>query len=148
MQGGKYPNFDGIEYFRPKSADSWGKPEMISRELLEKLDYFRKLVGLPTYVTSGWRDSIGSQHRLGRAADIVVPKWEGYLYTLYGYAVQAGFTGIGIYPHWTFGGLKVGGLHVDVRVGKPAEWMGVLENGKQIYIALTQENLKKYGVIP
>lgn len=150
MSEKKYENFRDLKYFRPTdTADRWGKPEAMDRDLLVRLDYLRETVGSSLFVTSGYRQGRGgSQHFSGRAVDIIAPHFKGTLLDLYNLAYQVGFIGIGIYPHWQFSGKAIGGLHVDVRPGKQAKWMGVLDDtGKQVYIGLTKENLKKYGVI-
>lgn len=61
-------------------------------------------------------------------------------------AIQAaklsGFTGIGIYPHWTLNGKTAGGLHVDIRTthhpADPATWGGIKFEGQQTYVSLNE----------
>lgn len=141
-------NFAGLKYFRPDSAvDSWGDPTKISRELLEKLEALRESVGAPIYVTSGYRTyNENSQHAFGRAVDVICPDLP--LYDFYQAAERIGFSGLGVYPHWRFHSVPAGGLHLDVRPGKDARWMGV-KNPKnvQVYVGLDEDNLRKYGVI-
>jgi uncharacterized protein YcbK (DUF882 family) len=118
-------------------------------ELLEKLDQLASLVDSDIVVTSGYRpQSDGSQHQLRKAADLMFPNATKSLLELYHVAESCGFTGIGIYPAWRLNGEKLGGLHVDIRdhQGPPAKWMGVPQGGKQVYIALNDENLEKWGI--
>lgn len=129
---------------------NWGDYSKIDPDLISKLEDFQTKIGLSVIVTSGYRpQSDGSQHQLGKAADIMVPSGMSLL-SLYKVAEDCGFTGIGIYPDWRLEGKKLGGLHVDVRdrQGPHAKWMGVSQGGgKQVYIALNDENLQKYGVV-
>lgn len=148
----QYPNFKGLKYFNPESKiDKWGDPSKISRELLLKLDELRTNTGNPIFVTSGFRTKglngiTVSQHMVGKAADIVCPALS--LKTLMVLAEKVGFNGLGVYPEWKWGSKTVGGLHLDVRDHK-ARWMGVPVPGDhgEIYIALNEENLKKWRVV-
>ncbi|HHU77166.1 MAG TPA: DUF882 domain-containing protein [Firmicutes bacterium] len=93
----------------------------IDSRLLQKLQALRDKVGRPVVILSGYRNpahnkavggSPGSQHLLGRAADIVV---SGYsVQKLAEISREIGFTGIGIYNSF---------VHVDVR-GKAVTWKG------------------------
>lgn len=99
------------------------------------------------YITSGLRPGDPAEHGKGEAVDIVVPAFAGRLLDLYHLAEQTGlFGGIGVYPHWMYDSKPVGGLHLDIRTA-PARWMGLGSARGQQYVALNQENLKKYGVI-
>lgn len=141
-----YSNFNNIRYFKPDSkADKWGDASKISPMALQKLDDLRHQLGTAVFVTSGYRsDNPSSQHFYGHAFDIIVPGKE--LMEVYQAAVDVGFTGIGVYPHWKMHGVEYGGLHVDLRSGR-ARWMGVLDaSSKQIYIGFNRENLEKYGL--
>ena len=69
-----------LKYFSPDSKiDSWGNPDLISDNLLWRLDDFRKWLGVPVYVTSGVRSSSeNSYHHPSRGAcavDVVVPDY-------------------------------------------------------------------------
>lgn len=149
-----------LKHFHPDSkVDQWGDPHKIDRELLLRLDAMRARIGLPTIVLSGYRDPGAgqdgrgdngkSQHGHGLAADIVVPSYGGHLLDLYIEATRFNFNGIGIYRDWVYDGRKVGGLHLDVRnVEMGARWFCYKDKrGVQLYIPLTHENLKLYGVI-
>lgn len=140
-------NFEGIIYFKPGSSDNWGDPSKISHELLVKLDQLRLKTGRPIHVTSGYRPSGNtgdSQHKYGRAVDIMCPGLN--LRVFLSLAEEVGFNGIGVYPHWRMSGIRSGGLHVDVRPNGPARWMGVQQGQGQVYIALNEDNLEKWGV--
>lgn len=142
-------NFIGIRHFTESTqVHNWGDPAMIDRGLLLMLDLLVDVVGVPAIVTSGYRpQSMGSQHALGLACDVMFPSYTGSLRDLYLKAEQIDFKGLGVYPDWHYAGNTIGGLHLDERLGKRARWMGVLMDGKQQYIALNAENLKKYGVV-
>ena len=141
-------NFVGIKHFSP--ADGFGDASKMDHGLLLKLDQLREKINSPIIVTSGWRahgSTADSQHPLGRAADVIAPKLS--LKDFYLAAEGIGFPGLGVYPHWRYGGVRVGGLHLDVRTGKPGRWMGVPTSkaGGQSYIGLNQENLELWGVV-
>jgi uncharacterized protein YcbK (DUF882 family) len=142
-------NFKNIKNFDPTSqTHQWGDPTHIDRGLLEKLDALVDIVGSPAVVTSGYSSKdFGSQHALGLACDIMFPNYTGTLRELYAAAETVGFNGLGVYPHWHYAGNTIGGLHLDERQGKRARWMGVLLNGTQQYIALSDFTLKQYGVV-
>lgn len=52
-------------------------------------------------------------------------------------ATEAGFTGVGVYPHWQ----PHPGLHLDVRTdelpGDPATWGRITDGSEQVYVAHT-----------
>lgn len=106
-----------LKYFKPDSKlDNWGDPAKMDPFLLIFLDEFRDAVGSPLIVTSGYRGGDPAQHGLGRAVDVVAPKWEGSLFDLYLMAERFNFTGIGLYRDWFYNGEKIGGLHLDTRL--------------------------------
>lgn len=119
--------------------------------LLKFLDELHEKLNTPCFLTSSndpnQEHSTKSQHYLGNAVDIMFPKWTGTLREILDIVSQMGFTGIGVYPHWQMNGKMIGGLHLDVRPGPRATWMGVRSNGKQVYIALNEDNLKKYNIV-
>ncbi len=144
-------NFEGLKHLVPHSNDfNWGDPNKLDLQLLLKLDSFAEQCGGRVVVTSAYRPaSDGSQHKVGKAADVMVIGTKLRLIDLYHLAERCGFQGIGIYPAWRYNGTILGGLHVDVRdtTGPHAKWMGIAVGTKQIYIGLTNENLTKYGVV-
>ncbi len=144
-------NFEGLNYLAAHSHDfNWGDPSKLDRDLLIKLESFAEQCGGRLIVTSAYRPaSDGSQHKVGKAADVMVVGTALRLIELYHLAERCGFQGIGIYPAWKYNGTALGGLHVDVRDinGPHAKWMGIATGNKQIYIGLTTENLIKYGVV-
>lgn len=86
----------------------------ISKALLEGLETLREVVGVPVYVTNGYRcqphnADVGgvqnSQHVLGCAADIWV---EGYTAYQLGELCQDIFDSVGVYVEEDF-------VHVDMR---------------------------------
>lgn len=141
----QHTNFVGIRHFKPNgTADNWGVAGHIRNTLLRELDKFRDLVDQPVVVTSGYRPDLKSKHSQGIAADVVVPSWDKSLLDLYFLAERCNFTGIGIYPDWTYKGTVVGGLHLDQRVGH-GRWIGYRPNGPgtpQSYIKLDSHNIQ------
>lgn len=119
----------------------------MSPRLLVLLDTFRHLTG--PCIISPHSHAIGrhegtSQHNINlhgevRAVD-VFPDMSADIWIKVAY--QVGFTGIGIYPHWTYNGEQRCGMHLDVREdrepGNPSTWSGVKENGVQVYKSLDE----------
>lgn len=94
---------------------------LIDSELVEKLQIIRDYFGVPVNVNSAYRteeynEAVGgvadSQHLLGKAADISMPRVAPS--TIANFAKSIGFGGIGIYS-W--------GCHLDTRKDK-AVWRG------------------------
>ncbi len=155
---GHSESWNGIKYFHPDSkVDQWGDTHKISRILLEELDAFRALIGVPVIVTSGYREpkhgtNSDTQHAYGNAADIVFPDFKFTLMDAYLIASRFNFSGIGVYRDWHFPTKDhvIGGLHLDVRhpASYRAQWFCYKDHeGVQQYIELSMDNLKKYGVI-
>ena len=157
--------WDKLHFFKPENTiDNWGEPERINPELLLKLDDFRSALGTFIIVTSGTggEHSPNSQHYLGNAVDIVVPKFKGSLLDLYLIVERFNFNGIGLYDGWKYKNKVVGGLHLDMRPLKTDEdgtlfyrtnrWLGVSKKVKkrgkfvttQKYHSFNEDNLKKY----
>lgn len=145
-----FPNFVNIRHFSATDkTHAWGDASKIDHRLLVKVDLLVDLLNTKVIVTSGFRPKdVGSQHALGLALDLMFPEFKGSLKDIYAQAEKLGFKGLGVYPDWKYAGKRIGGIHVDERnATKPARWMGVLENDKQIYIGLNQLNLTKYKVV-
>lgn len=121
-----WPDVDFIEpglwpfkYFRPEEICSKGDGGLLADyTALERLDTFRHWLGVPIFVTSGYRDhahnaKVGSQptslHRQGRAFDIWTVQYSPP--ALADQARLFGWEGIGLYE--TF-------VHVDD--GSPRRW--------------------------
>lgn len=142
-------NFSGIKHFSAHSPiDQWGDASKMDHTLLLQLDQLREHIKTAIYVSSGFRlsgSTADSQHKLGRAVDVLCPGMD--LFSFYLAAERFGFQGIGIYPHWKWKNVMIGGLHLDTRTTGPARWMGVLSPVGQTYVALDPKNLKDYGVI-
>lgn len=147
-------NFKGIKYFK---KSEFHRPEMMDRNFLLKLDAYRKFTDMSLLVTSS-TDGLHTQdspHYLGLAVDIIplgMKQKDKTLFQMYLDAERFGFCGIGIYPHWKYKGVEVGGLHLDhgklFNKNRARRWMGIKDqNGKQSYIALNEFNLKQYKVI-
>ena len=125
-------------------SGGWGDPDKMDPALLYELDSFRAFVGVPMVVTSGYRTdpADASQHRLGKAVDVMFPtKEKPDLLNLFLAAVRFKFQGIGIYPFWTLKGREIGGLHLDVRAGRRALWMRDMRNN---YLPLNRENIQRF----
>lgn len=110
------------------------------------LEKFDRLVGKDMIITSGYRPWDLKYHGQGVAADLVCPDLDLLDFYLLAERMPE-FTGIGVYPTWTDGVKKTGGLHVDMRPGAPARWMGLGSGKSQQYVALTKATLKVNGVI-
>lgn len=108
-------------YFKPSEFSGWY--DQLDEQLKASLDEFRRLHGRPVYVSRangavGREDESRSQHNVARWGSVrAVDVFPRGVYTaedaqqIYDLAVDAGFTGIGIYPQWN-GGI---GFHLDVR---------------------------------
>jgi hypothetical protein len=157
-----------LKHFKKDSKiDKWGDPSKMDAFLLMFLDDFREALGTPLIVTSGYRKGDAAQHGLGKAVDVVAPKWEGSLFDLYLMSERFGFSGIGLYRDWFYEGKKIGGLHLDTRmiIGSnltecvAARWfcvrpgadkltdIGEIMKIKQVYCKLDLDNLKREGVV-
>lgn len=141
-------------------------PDVMCHELLYRLDALRDYLGLPIIITSSFRlNNETSQHGKGRAVDFVVRGWQGSLYSLYLIVERFGFTGIGIYPDWSYiensrenGSKRVysGGFHVDTRIVKNYQskrWIGKSLDlsgqklSKTQYYSFNLQNLIKLKII-
>lgn len=146
-------------YFKPDSKiDNWGDPYAINDTTVLALDDFRRFIGLPVFVTRGTQgtrdNSMHSKKNGYKAVDVIVPDWDGSAIDFLFAAFRFPFAGLGFYPHWHWKGKRSYGLHLDTRTMprekdftlnyKQARWMGVNENGKQVYKALSLANLMKY----
>lgn len=106
-------------YFTPREIASKGDGSiLIDEDALDRLEYARKLVGLPFVILSAYRDPLHnakvggaplSMHKQGKAFDIRLAGHDKA--QLLKACQRAGFTGFGFYS--TF-------LHVDT--GKPRTW--------------------------
>lgn len=151
-----------LKFFKPyNTSDNWGDPNAIDDSLLFALDDFRRFLGVPVYVTVGVADSGHSEKSYhyreqgACAVDVVIPGYEHGPANLVLSALRFGFTGLGWYPHWQYGGKTVGGLHLDMRPLKWEEdftinyqhsrWIGVPNAGKLTFLPLTIENITTYG---
>jgi len=147
-----------LKYFKKyNTVDKWGSPEKMDAELLMKLDDLREFVGMPIFVTSGYRENSTGEHSKGLAVDVVCPGMP--LLDFYLACERFAFRGVGLYPHWHWDGIVCGGAHLDTRtlgtrIGthhteyKGARWMAYKdESGKQKYTTLDLANLRKYGVV-
>lgn len=134
-------------------TENWGDPDKMLKELVLELDAYRDFVATPIFISCGTNKQHleDSQHPAGRAIDIMFSeKKKEDLFGLYLAALRFGFRGVGIYPSWEYKGQVIGGMHLDWRetTGAKSLWMGVQgEDGKQAYVALDPENLKKYGLV-
>ena len=154
----KAETWQKVRYFEP--TENWGDADAISDDLILRLDDFRHYLGIPCYITAGVSTSGHSgksyhyREQGACAVDCVFPDYSGHPLDLILDATRFGFTGIGYYPHWQWKGEVVGGLHLDVRpMGLDADgtlnyrhsrWLGIMRDGKQVYLPLTYNNLKRY----
>ena len=132
---------------------NWGDPDKISTDLLFRLDAYCQYMGHGVHVDCGTQGEHKAQvHAAGLAVDLIpLTLINGAMSLLDCFiaATRFGFGGIGIYPDWEYNNVKTGGLHFDVRPARmTALWLGVKDvSNEQIYIPLTEDNLKKYGGI-
>ena len=151
-----------LRHFKIGSGDNWGDPKLIDDRLLLRLDDFREWLGVPIHVLEGvkvgghTKRSYHYRENGACAVDVIIPNYMGWPFDLVLDAMRFGFTGIGYYPDWAWGGAITGGLHLDTRPlkwdrdqsknYKHSRWMGVKdEHGKQRYVALNFENMVKYA---
>tara|TARA_R110000803_G_C11989469_1_gene321846 strand:+ start:8611 stop:9018 length:408 start_codon:yes stop_codon:yes gene_type:complete len=126
-----------LEYFK---KEEFNHPEQMDSIHLVKIDILRANIGESIKITSDFREGDDGYHGKGLATDLQCPKIG--LYEFYQQAERHNFNGIGIYPHW-----NTPGIHVDSRPligGMGARWICIKVDGKQKYIALNEDNLKKY----
>lgn len=143
-------NFLFVKHFKPDSTvDRWGDPSKIDGVLLQKVDAFREMLGLPVYVTSGYREGGPKEHGRGLALDVVVPQFTGHLLDLFFAASRFHFNGIGLYRDWKWNGIACGGLHLDNRnAAFEARWACYKDDaGVQIYTALDVATLRGLKII-
>lgn len=119
----------------------------LEADVVNELNKLDALLKTEIIITSGYRQGDSGEHGKGLAVDIVVPAYAGRLLDLYLSSERLGWKGIGVYPTWKAAGKTTGGLHLDMRKGAPARWMGLGSGKSQQYVALNAENLKKEGVI-
>jgi len=137
-------DWNKIKHFSPN--ENWGDWTRMYLSLFMALDKLRNLCGKPVYVNCGYATSghsPRSYHYKGMAADIHIKNMNVLDQFLFAEKIDE-FNGIGIYPDW-----HNPGLHVDIRphakrFEKDSRWMGINVDGKQIYISLTSENIKKF----
>lgn len=158
----KAETWEKARYFRPDhTTDKWGDADEICDDLILRLDDFREFVGCKVFVTAGVKQaghkkaSYHYKENGACAVDIMLPDFKGTGLDLLLAAERFGFTGIGYYPDWRWLGKKIGGLHLDMRMEgmdengtidyRQSRWMGVEIAGRQVYLALNCENIKKYG---
>lgn len=141
------PSFEGLPNLQLMPRIT-GDSSKLDLDLLKRANELAKYLGCMAVITSGYRpQSMGSQHALGLAVDLMFPDFKGTLHDIYLAAERFNFIGLGVYPTWHYGEETIGGIHVDMRHGKTARWIGLGNDSNQKYIALNSANLKQYGVI-
>lgn len=127
-----------LKYFSPGEFSGY---KNMDNDFLVRLDKFREFVGRPIIIHSDYREGDGSsQHHLGLAVDIHIKGLD--VLDQYLLAEKFDFSGIGVYPCW-----NRPGLHIDMRKGRRARWLGYNSGNGQQYTALNSENIMRY-VIP
>lgn len=136
------------------SNEAWGDADKIEFTLVQKLDQLRSYLNKKMIILSGTQGlhSKNSFHYVGKAVDFCILD-KGRLTMLdYFFMIEKFFSRVGIYPYWKLNDTMVGGFHVDI--GSPQvpftsqHWIGLRKRGKDnIYIALTEANLKMCGVL-
>jgi hypothetical protein len=132
------------------NKSEFNHPEKMDLEHLIKLDKMRQNIGFPIIVTSDYRANDSGTHGEGLATDVIFPTRDlSDLYYLYCEAERHNFSGIGIYPHWHYNGIILGGLHLDSRPlenGRGSRWIAILKDGEQKYIKFSWENMTRYVI--
>jgi uncharacterized protein YcbK (DUF882 family) len=150
--------FEWVHIRHFKESENWGDPLKLDFGLVWLLDSFREHVGKPMIVVCATQGKHvkDSMHYVGKAVDIVVDADEMSPLDIMLIAFRFPFTGFGVYPRARYAEfIRPLGLHLDVRpvTALPrgitqAQWIGVPDaKGKNEYLSLNQENLKKYGLI-
>lgn len=121
----------------------------VQQVVLNELAKLEQYLGQIATITSGFRSGDPKEHGQGLAVDVMFPGYPGSLFDLYLAAERFGFKGIGIYPDWKYLGVTKGGLHLDMRIEKPARWTGYRNtlSGNNVYGALNKDELKRLGII-
>lgn len=126
-----------FEQLKNFSASEFNHPEKIDVEFLKIVQEFRDFVNKPIIIHSDFRTN-SQRHASGKALDFRVVGMN--VLDMYLSAERFGkFKGIGIYPNW-----NNPGLHVDIH--KPGRWLAYNSGGRQLYVALNAENLKRYVI--
>lgn len=127
--------WDEVKWFKPDEFDDkWNKypGKDMDMETIHRLDSLRGWVGDPIIVTAGY-DSQGhssdSYHYKGKAIDIIICTLKS-MREQWDYIKISGFSGIGVYPEWTYKDFK-GGFHLDTR--NVSQLWRQLSNGTYIY---------------
>lgn len=137
-----------MKYFKESEFGAFW--DLMDPELLPVMDTFRECWGAPVIISPA-KGAIGrtdgtsfhnyKRHGMVKAVDLM-PRGMNTAEDrkrAFDCAVQAGATGIGIYPDWK----PNQGIHIDVGVrsgrgvGNPARWAGVRSpSGGQIYVEI------------
>ncbi len=137
-----------LQHFKPHEFRGWF--DAMNPDLLERLDRFRRLLDAPVMVSPA-AGALGrhlgpdsnSQHNVDvwdevRAVDVMPHLPIEEMSRAFDLAVEAGFTGIGLYPDWR----PQWGMHLDVRADRciddPALWSGLRINGRQEYRSIDE----------
>lgn len=134
-------DWEKIKFF--SFNENWGDASLIKVELVTKLDVFRGLIDTPIFISCGTQGvhAPNSFHYKGEAVDILFPKKSTPdIPLLAKSAMQCGFSGIGLYPHWKLSDREIGGMHLDIRSGKRKMWIGLAN----IYLPYSEDEVKKY----
>ena len=123
-------DWDKIEYFEP---EEFQHPELLRREMIEKLDELRFLVGFPLKITSSYRtpehnESVGGVKDSAHLVDPVDGKYSGIdistgpigaagVFQLVRQCYAVGFSRIGVYSAH---------IHLDIehRLPQQVMWVG------------------------
>jgi uncharacterized protein YcbK (DUF882 family) len=119
----------------------------VDQKLITLVEDLAAFLNQKIIITSGFRQGDKGQHGAGLAVDLMCPGISTLDFYLA--AERFPFIGIGVYSDWQISGVTYGGIHVDIRNSSPARWFGFRDprNGVNSYLALSKDNLKKYGVI-
>ena len=106
-------NWSLVRHFEPEEFDC---PARMVPEVVYELDAMRHFADSPCVVTSDFAisgHSTQSMHYRGLAVDLIFPRLS--LLDQFLIATRFSWTGIGLYPFWSYGDKICPGLHCDLR---------------------------------
>lgn len=138
--------WERLKYF--SKNENWGDWTRINPKLLIELDSLREYAKVPMFISCGTQGfhAQDSEHFKGNAVDVVLTNAKIDLLDFYFFAERFDFSGIGIYPHWSYLGTNYGGLHLDVGDRRGRWCCSLDQQGKQKYVAINKSNLKLLGL--
>lgn len=112
----KDSDWTNLKYF--SKNENWGDRSIIDLRLVRELEKFREFINVAVVISCGTQGAhcANSHHYKGLAVDVVIPDPGKFnLVDFFFAAMRFDFYGVGIYPDWKCSGVKVPGLHLDIR---------------------------------